>query len=89
MTTIAQYFQQLDAQRILLLHIARSDANTTTYRISSKPYATESTDTPASTLYSPILAGLPEFRRTLNEPWDGGASTGFGTVTLIDDEAAS
>lgn len=88
MTTIAQYFQQPDAQRILLLHIARSDANATTYRISSKPYATEAADTPASTLYSPILAGLPEFRRTLNEPWDGGASTGFGTVTLIDDEAA-
>ena len=88
MTTIAEYFQQLDARRIVLLHIARSDANATTYRISSHPYATESTDTPASTLYSPILAELPEFRRTLNEIWDGGASTGFGTVTLIDDQAA-
>ena len=86
--TIATYFQRPDAERILLLHIARSDANATTYRISSKGYATESTDTPASTLYSAILAGLPEFRRTLNEPWDGGASTGFGTVTLTDDQAA-
>ena len=86
--TISAYFQRPDAERILLLHIARSDANATTYRISSKGYATESTDTPASTLYSAILAGLPEFRRTLNEPWDGGASTGFGTVTLSDDQAA-
>lgn len=86
--TIADYFAKADAERILLLHIQRSDASGTCYRISDAPYATDATDTPANVLYSPIIEGMPEFRRTLNNAFDGGASTSFGTITLTDDEAA-
>jgi hypothetical protein len=88
--TIAQYFARRDAKRVLLLEMQRSDAAGTCYRISSVPYATLSSDTPESVLYSPIIrkGGLPELRRTLAEPFDGGASTGFGTISLTRGRAA-
>lgn len=82
--TITEYFQTTTAQRILLVDCQRADASSTCYRLASEAFATESTDTPASMIYSAAIAkpGLPEFRRTLNDPWDGGASTGFGTLSL-------
>lgn len=88
--TIADYFARTDAERVLLLHIQRTDIDSTCYRLSDAPYATEATDTPANVLYAPIIGGqgLPELRRTLNDPFDGGASTSFGTVTLTDTLAA-
>ena len=88
--TIAEYFATPDAKRILLLEIQRTDAAATCYRISDEPYITDPADTPASCAYSPIIggSGLPEFRRVINDVFDGGASTGFGTVTLASTSAA-
>lgn len=88
--TITDYFSKPDAKRILLLEIQRSDASATCYRISDEPYVTEPSDTPASCAYSPIIggSGLPEFRRVVNDVFDGGASTGFGSITLASDSAA-
>lgn len=85
--TITDYFTKPDAKRILLLDIQRTDINATCYRISDDTYITESTDTPPNLAYSPIIGGngMPEFRRTLNDVFDGNASTGFGTITLSDD----
>lgn len=88
--TIADYFATPDAKRILLLEIQRTDASATCYRISDEPYITDPADTPANCAYSPIIAGngLPEFRRVINDVFDGGASTGFGSITLASNSAA-
>lgn len=88
--SIADYFAAPDAKRILLMEIQRTDASATCYRISDEPYVTEPSDTPASCAYSPIIGGggLPEFRRVINDVFDGGASTGFGSVTLASTSAA-
>lgn len=88
--TINEYFSKPDARRTLLLEIQRTDAAATCYRISDEPYITEPADTPSSCAYSPIIggSGLPEFRRVVNDVFDGGASTGFGTVTLASTNAA-
>jgi hypothetical protein len=87
--SIADYFAREDAERVLLLHIQRSDAPATCYRISDAPYATVAGDTPANVLYSPIIggSGMPELRRTLNDPFEGGASTSFGQITFTSPEA--
>ncbi len=88
--TINEYFATPDARRILLLEIQRTNAAATCYRISDEPYITDPADTPSSCAYSPIIggSGLPEFRRVVNDVFDGGASTGFGTVTLASTSAA-
>jgi len=88
--TLSEYFATPDARRILLLEIQRTDAAATCYRISDEPYITDPADTPSSCAYSPIIggSGLPEFRRVVNDVFDGGASTGFGTVTLASTSAA-
>ena len=88
--TLTDYFAKPDAKRILLLEIQRTDAAATCYRLSDEPYITDPADTPSSCAYSPIIggSGLPEFRRVVNDVFDGGASTGFGTVTLASTSAA-
>lgn len=80
------YFQKPDAQRFLLLEILRKNASQTTYYLSDAPYTTSPSDTPANLQYSPVIGGtgLPGIRRTLNDPFEGSASTGFGSITLID-----
>ena len=82
--TIAEYFERPDAQRVLLVDIQRSDASTTCYRLSDAYYVTEAGDTPPSLSYAPVIQELPEFRRTLSEPFDGEASTGYGTFRIAD-----
>ena len=89
--TLSEYFATPDARRILLLEIQRTDAAATCYHISDEPYITDPADTPSSCAYSPIIggSGLPEFRRVVNDVFDGGASTGFGTVTLASTSATA
>lgn len=83
---ILDYFQEPFAERFLLVQIQRNTTPAKTYYLADGYYITEPTDTPANTQYSSIIGGrgLPEFRRTLNNPFVGNASTSFGTLELSD-----
>lgn len=85
--SLSDYFQDPNADRILLIEIQRSDAAETRYYLSDAPYVTEPTDTPANIPYSAVIGGtgLGDIRRSLNDPFSGQASTGFGRITLVDD----
>ena len=86
--TLSEYFQTEDADRILLIEIVRNDANSTTYYLSDSDYITEHDDTPANRFYSPVIGGtgLSDIRKVLNDPFSGQASTGFGQITLADNQ---
>lgn len=83
--TIATYFKKPAAKRVLRLEVLRSGK---TYFMSDSTYATGAADTPANMLYSNVISGMPDFRRTLNRPLEGGASTSFGTIELSNTSAA-
>lgn len=85
--TIEEYFQQPDAERILLVEITRRDPGETTYYLSDAPYITEPDDTPPDLNYSAVISGsgLPEMRRTMPDPFEGESSTSAGTLTLADE----
>ena len=85
--TLEEYFQQEDAERILLIEIVRNDASSTKYYLSDSDYITEHDDTPANRFYSPVVGGtgLSDIRKFLNDPFSGQASTGFGQITLADE----
>lgn len=91
LSDIEVYFQRPLADRVLLLELERRNSPATTYYISEQPFITEATDDPPTTAYSPIIgrSGLPEFRRQLNDIFDGNASTGFGSIELADGEAVA
>lgn len=84
--SIDEYFQIPEAQRILLVEVQRNDAASTRYYMSDSPYVTEPSDTPANLSFAAAIggAGLPELRRTLNDPFSGAASVGFGSITLVE-----
>lgn len=84
---IADYFEQEDARRYLLIEITRNNANSTKYYIADDFYITEPSDTPANTPYTPVITGggLSSISRTLNNPFEGQASTAFGEVSLADE----
>lgn len=88
--TAAEYFRLKDAERILILEIARRTIPPLTYYLSDDKYETEHGDTPVDMVFSPIIggSGLPSFTRTLTDPLDGVAATSFGTVTLVDPNCA-
>ena len=81
---ILDYFQEPDAERFLLVEIQRNVIPSKTYYLADGYYITEPDDTPANTPYMSIIGGrgLPEFRRTLNDPFTGNASTSFGSLEL-------
>ena len=81
---ILDYFQEPNAERVLLVEIERNTSPAKRYYLADSFYVTEPTDTPANTIYSSIIGGrgLPEFRRTLNDPFTGNASTSFGVLEL-------
>lgn len=83
---ILDYFQEPSAERILLVQIQRNISPAKTYYMADSYYVTEPSDTPANINYTSIIGGggLPEFRRTLNDPFIGNASTSFGTLELSD-----
>jgi hypothetical protein len=86
--TLEEYFQTPQAERILLIEIVRNDASSTTYYLSDSDYITEHDDTPSNLFYSPVIGGtgLSDIRKVLNDPFSGQASTGFGEITLVDDQ---
>ena len=86
--TLEEYFQTPQAERILLIEIVRNDVSSTTYYLSDSDYITENDDTPANLFYSPVIGGtgLSDIRKVLNDPFSGQASTGFGEITLVDDQ---
>ena len=86
--TLEEYFQTPQAERILLIEIVRNDVSSTTYYLSDSDYITENDDTPANLFYSPVIGGtgLSDIRKVLNDPFSGQASTGFGEITIVDDQ---
>lgn len=84
--TLLDYFKTFEARRILLVEIQRADPLATRYYLSDSDYVTEPTDTPPNRYYSPVIGGtgLGDIRRTLNDPFSGNASTGFGRLLLAD-----
>jgi|APGre2960657404_1045060.scaffolds.fasta_scaffold00061_4 hypothetical protein len=88
--SIAEYFQEPNAERVLLVEIERNVSPAKTYYLSDGFYVTEPSDTPSNVGYSPVIggSGLPEFRRTLNDPFTGNASTSFGNLELSDTDVA-
>lgn len=89
--TIREYFQLPEAERVLLLEITRLNVAATTYFISDSAFQTEPTDNPTNLNYAAIIggSGLPELRRTMPDAFEGSAATSFGTITLVDSEAAA
>lgn len=83
---ILDYFQEPTAERVLLVEIERNVSPVKRYYLADGYYITEPTDSPANTIYSSIIggSGLPQFRRTLNDPFTGNASTAFGSLELSD-----
>ena len=87
---IMDYFQEPNAERVLLVEIERNVSPAKRYYLADGYYITEPTDSPSNVIYSPVIGGrgLPEFRRTLNDPFTGNASTGFGNLELSDTDVS-
>lgn len=83
---ILDYFQEPNAERVLLVEIERNVSPAKRYYLADSLYITEPTDSPANVIYTNVIggSGLPEFRRTLNDPFTGNASTSFGNLELVD-----
>lgn len=81
MTVLGDYLARLDAQKVLLVEI---DPDGTPIYLADTAYATEPGDTPASTVYHPVIAqdGVPRLSRRIQEIRGGRSVPAWGPLNL-------
>ena len=83
--TDAQYLDWLDddnQQRVLLVEAKYYSGSEQTEYMATRGYITESGDTPASTDFDEIIRAVPNFRRSMNEAFNGKTKQSFGDIVI-------
>lgn len=81
MTALGDYLTRLDAQKVLLVEI---DPSGTPIYLADTAYVTEPGDTPASTIYHPVIAqdGVPRLSRRIQDLRGGRSVPAWGPLNL-------
>jgi len=77
----AEWLKDQTAIRCILVEVnVKTGGSETTRYLSTRGYVTKSTETPASTIYSPVIAGGVKFSQSMS--LDGSVTISFGDIEL-------